>query len=147
MFLFISNLNVCVCERVYFSVLKSKSALVTLSQPLQCASLWELECKSLDCLPHVCTEGRAWGRRGAQRPAGDLLRCSPRWSWCVSFMWQQSSLRRITQRNKFSAGGNWVFLQNSGNPREIECDPASLGREHRWSSFIKTPRLQWDTSA
>ena len=34
---------------------------------------------------------------------------------------------------------NWVFLQNSGSPREIESDLASLRREHRWSSFIKTP--------
>ena len=37
---------------------------------------------------------------------------------------------------------NWMFLQNSGSPREIECDLASLRREHRehlWSSFIKTP--------
>ena len=34
---------------------------------------------------------------------------------------------------------NWVFLQNSGSPREIESDLASLQRDHRWSSFIKTP--------
>ena len=61
---------------VYFSVLKSKLALVALSQPLQCASLWELEYKSPGCVPHVRTEAEPGGG-GEQNVLLGIFLCVP----------------------------------------------------------------------